>query len=255
MSYETRAFVFLVILAVVAVLTVVWAFSKGRLSSTLWLFYYVDRLLLGLLWRMPYPRRQIPSDMGAILICNHRSSVDPCLVQAIIGKRVCHWMGAQIYSGSPFVVWAFKHLEIIPVRKTGNDTSPIKSAIRMARKGELVGIFPEGGINRSEDFMLPIRPGLVMIALKARVPIIPCYLEGSPYQDNYLKSLMTPSRVIVKMGPPIDLSDYYGRRLDKTETDWLTVYCIQQIAKLAGKPDYQPVIAGRQWKDWADSEM
>lgn len=161
-------------------------------------------------------------------------------------------MVAHIYAGSPFVVWAFKHLEVIPIKKSGVDTSPIKSAIRLARRGGLVGIFPEGRINRSDEFMLPIRPGLVMIAIKARVPIIPCYLEGSPYHANHLKSLMTPSRVTLKVGPPVDLSDYYGRRLSKEETDRLTIYCIKQIANLAGRPDYGPVLADRKWKAWQD---
>ena len=50
-----------------------------------------------------------------------------------------------------------------------------------------------------------------MIALKARVPIIPCYVTGSPYNGWVLGPLITPAKVRLVIGEPMDLSAYYGR--------------------------------------------
>ena len=53
-------------------------------------------------------------------------------------------------------------------------------AIRLCQAGELVGLFPEGRINGGVNPLLPGRPGVALIALNARVPVVPCYIKGIP---------------------------------------------------------------------------
>ena len=52
-------------------------------------------------------------------------------------------------------------------------------AIRYAQEGGLVGLFPEGRVNTTDELLLPGRPGAALIALRARVPVIPCYVQGA----------------------------------------------------------------------------
>ena len=54
------------------------------------------------------------------------------------------------------------------------------------------------------------------------------------------------ARVRVRYGQPIDLSPYYGREKDSELVRQLLVQCVKAIAELAGRPDFEPQIAGPQ---------
>ena len=131
----------------------------------------------------------------------------------------------------------------------GVDTAATKQAIRLAQDGGIVGMFPEGRINESKDvLLLPGRPGAALVALKARVPIIPVYISGSPYDGTALGPLRMRAHVRVYIGEPMDLSNYYGREKEEGVTQEITKRLLLEIARLAGHPEFEPQLAGRRWK-------
>ena len=87
-----------------------------------------------------------------------------------------------------------------------------------------------------------------MIALKARVPVVPCYCSGVRYDGTMLGALRTPARVRTVIGAPIDLSAYYGREGEREVLEELTLQFLRAIAGLAGRPDFEPGLAGRFYK-------
>lgn len=185
---------------------------------------------------------------GALIVCNHSSGVDPNVIQ-VCTDRVVHWMVAREYFEMPVLNWAFRATDTIPVNRAGVDTASTKMAIRLAQGGGLVGLFPEGRVNTTDELMLPGRSGAALIALRARVKVIPCYVSGVPYDGTALGSLRMPGRARVSVGEPIDLAPYFGREGDKHVLEELTKRMLVEIAILAGFPDYQPKLAGRQWKN------
>jgi 1-acyl-sn-glycerol-3-phosphate acyltransferase len=117
----------------------------------------------------------------------------------------------------------------------------------------LVGMFPEGRINDTKDtLLLPGRPGAALVALKARVPIIPVFIEGSPYDGSALGPLFMRAHVRVKIGEPMDLSPYFGREKEEGVTQEITKRLLLEIARLAGHPEFEPQLAGRRWKPGAE---
>jgi 1-acyl-sn-glycerol-3-phosphate acyltransferase len=132
------------------------------------------------------------------------------------------------------------------------DTAATKAAIRIAANGGLVGMLPEGRINMSEEFMLPIRPGAALVALKARVPIVPCYVEGSPYNGTPWSPLLMTARVRLVFGAPIDLSEYDDRQDADGLVEQVMLRVAREIARLAGRDDFEPQLAGRRWKPTDD---
>jgi len=190
---------------------------------------------------------------GALIVCNHSSGVDPNVIQ-VCTDRVVHWMVAREYFEMPVLNWAFRATNTIPVNRAGVDTASTKMAIRLAQGGGLVGLFPEGRINTTNELLLPGRPGAALIALRARVKVIPCYVSGVPYDGTPLGSLRMPGRARVAIGKPIDLTPYFGREGDKHVLEELTKRMLVEIANLAGVPDYQPKLAGRQWKNGDTSD-
>lgn len=148
---------------------------------------------------------------GAVLVANHRCSIDPFFVQLIAGRRV-HWMVAGEYFQTPLIGGLLRAFEAIPTNRGGIDTKAIKRAIAMAASGRFVGMFPEGRINRTQAPLLSIRPGAATVALRAGVPLIPIWIEGAPVGPSVLSPLLKPAKVRVVVGPPDDWGLQMARR-------------------------------------------
>jgi 1-acyl-sn-glycerol-3-phosphate acyltransferase len=242
--------------SLLAAFLLAWLFvrkARGPLNTLQYFLYLFNYALTRILWRAEI---NSPLDLsrgpGAVIVCNHCSSVDTCFIQLAAGKRVVHWMVAKEYFAQPGFGQILRLVECIPVSRGGIDTAATKLSIRLAQKGDLVGLFPEGKINTTDKLLLPGRPGAAMIALKARVPVIPCYLEGVPYGGTVLSSLFMPAKVRLKVGKPIDLSPYYDRQKEPGVLQDITKLLLQEMAALAGQPNFEPELAGKKWKADAD---
>lgn len=211
---------------------------------------YIYTYVMGFIrWRAEIVGR-IPfgPGQGAIVVCNHIGQVDPAFV-ALASPRRVHWMVAREFVVSGLFSKFLQVLQVIPVGRGGIDTAATRAAVRYAQSGELVGLFPEGRINESDRLLLPGRPGAALIALKARVPVLPCYLEGNPYPfDGSLTGFIhLPGKVRLVIGEPMDLSEYYDRVRDKEVLGEITRRFLKEIARLGGHPEYEPELAGRRW--------
>jgi len=233
----------------------------AALAARLWLAYRRTRFTLAqlplilfchficrLMWGLRIQGR-IPVERlnGAVIVANHRSPFDPWFIEVSL-DRIAHWMVAGEYFTAGIFGWSLRTVQAIPTKRSGIDTASTKQAIAYAQRGELVGLLPEGRINTTEDFMLPGRPGVALVALRAKVPVIPCYLDGAPYDGTVLGNFLRPARVKLIIGQPIDLSEFYDREDDKVLQAELTRRFMHEIACLAGRPDYAPQLAGKRWK-------
>jgi 1-acyl-sn-glycerol-3-phosphate acyltransferase len=245
---DIAAAVFLLLMAALPLLVAVQNMRRSRLSPFQCLLWVIAYLMCKVQWRTRWLTPLTVSDhIGAVIVCNHRSSVDPFFIQMLTGRKV-HWMVAREYCHHPALRWFLGSCEVIPVSRGGVDTASTKAAIRICAGGGLVGMLPEGRINMTAAFMLPARPGAILVALKARVPIVPCYIKGSPYWRYTWSPLVSRARVEVRCGAPIDLSEYYGREHEPGIIQEAARRVLRSIADLAGRQDYEPQIAGRSWK-------
>jgi 1-acyl-sn-glycerol-3-phosphate acyltransferase len=207
-------------------------------------------LLCKFLWRTRWLNQPpLAEGQGAVIACNHRSSVDPFFVQTATGRKI-HWMVAREYCEHPAFRWFLSACEVIPVGRGGIDTAATKAAIRLAASGEIVGMLPEGRINMSADLLLPARPGAALVALKAGVPVIPCYIHGAPYRRYPWSPLLMPARVEVRFGSPLQPPNVASNG-DEACAKEFTRQILKAIATLAGQPNFEPQIAGRRWKPTA----
>ena len=228
------------IAALVAIL-----FGRSPFTPAQSVVFGVNYLLVRLWWRArasgPLP---LSPEEGGVIVCNHRSPADPLFIY-LTTLRVVHWMVAREYTVHPVGAWFFRVCGTISVNRGGIDTGSTKAAIRQVQNGELVGLFPEGRINTTDRVLLPGRAGAALIALKARAPVVPCYVKGSPFRGSILGCLLIPAKVEIVVGPRIDLSEYFDRGTDRAVLQELTRRFLSEIAKLAGSPHYEPELAGR----------
>lgn len=214
--------------------------------------YFANVLLTRLLWRASVPQRlPVLKGQGAVLVANHRSSVDPFFLQLAAGRRV-HWMVAAEYDSNPFVSWLYRYTQVIPTSRSGRDTAATKRAIELASRGGLVGMFPEGRINTTIKPLLECRPGAIAVAAKAKVPIVPCFLQDSPYGGTALSPFLMTAKVIVRFGQPIDLTPYQQTIDDRQVLAEVTLKVLREIVRLGGDSEFEPRLAGRAWSKSAD---
>ena len=164
-----------------------WA-SAATLLATLYIVRLLpDSLLRLLLWLATHTlyrmdvqgRENIPAKGGALLVPNHASLVDACLVIASTDRFVRFLMFKDIYE-HPFIKPFARILRIIPISSQQRPRELIHSlreASQTLRDGELVCIFPEGQMTRIGQ-LLPFRKGMERIMKGVDAPIIPIYVDG-----------------------------------------------------------------------------
>ena len=183
---------------------------------------------------------RIPATGPAILVGNHSGTIplDAVMVQYAVAnehpqKRTVRNVAANLAFQMPFIG---------PLaRKTGNAVAHDDDAQELLRRGEILGVFPEGykGVGKGwrERYKLQRfgRGGFVELALKMRVPVIPVAIVGAeeaypmianakwlakalgfPYFPitptwpllGPLGALPLPSRWVIEFGDPIPMDDY-----------------------------------------------
>jgi 1-acyl-sn-glycerol-3-phosphate acyltransferase len=242
------AMLFLLAVLAAPAAAVAWSLMRSRMSPVQCLLWGLAYLLVKFRWRARWEGTlPVEEGRGAIVVCNHRSSVDPFFIQTATLRKV-HWMVAREYCEHPAFRWFLRTCEVIPVGRGGIDTAATKAALRIVEAGGIVGMFPEGRINMTDELLLPIRPGAAHIALKAGVPLVPCYIEGSPYQRVAWSPLLMTAGVVVRYGELVESRQPADRDDEPAEIRAMMRQWVGQIAKLADRPEFVPQFAGRQWK-------
>ncbi len=122
----------------------------------------------------------IPTEGAAILVCNHVSFVDAILLMAASPRPIVFIMDHRIFR-TPVLGTLFRLAKAIPIAPQKEDAQAYEQAFVRARQvldgGDLLAIFPEGGITR--DGTLGEFKGGVMKLLEANpVPVVPLALQN-----------------------------------------------------------------------------
>jgi 1-acyl-sn-glycerol-3-phosphate acyltransferase len=172
----------------------------------------------------------LPPVGGAILVCNHTSSLDPVLLQAAV-PRVITWMMAKEYNLLP-IRWFLNAIEPILVERSGRDMAATRAALRALKDGKILGVFPEGRIETTSK-LLEFQTGVALLALKSGAPVYPAYLDGSQRGKGMMEGILLPNQVTLAFGPPVQLqSDAEGREALDTATEKIR----SAVAALADLP-------------------
>ena len=145
----------------------------------------------------------LPAKGPAIVVCNHISGLDPILIQSV-SHRLIRWLMAREYYEPRGIKWLLNLVGAIPVDRTGRDLAATRAALAALDAGYVVGIFPEGKIETSNE-LLPFQSGIVLLAAKSGAPIYPAYLEGTQRGKSMLKAYFIPRRATINFGPPLIL--------------------------------------------------
>ncbi len=122
-------------------------------------------------------RNNIPKSGSVILAGNHTNNLDAAIM--IAGpKRVVHMLAKKELFKSKISNAFFRSMGCIPVDRKIHDENAKSEAIKVLKNNEVIGIFPEGTVNRTNDIILPFKYGAVSFAKKTGSYIVPFTITG-----------------------------------------------------------------------------
>ena len=94
-----------------------------------------------------------------------------------VRTKAIHFMTKiELFKGIEGVV--VRNMGCIPVNRKIHDGDSLKSAKEELRKGEVIGIFPEGTINRTDNILMPFKIGAVKMSNDTDSVIVPFVIKG-----------------------------------------------------------------------------
>lgn len=145
------------------------------------IFYDIIRIFLKInVYLFLHPkvkgREHISKEGSIVLAGNHTSWVDPLLLIAVVPRKVHFLAKIELFKGiEGFVV---RQMGCIPVNRKIHDKDSLKNAKEELRMGEVIGIFPEGTINRSDDIVMPFKIGAVKMSSDTDSILVPFIITG-----------------------------------------------------------------------------
>ena len=121
-------------------------------------------------------KHYIPETGSIILAGNHTNYFD-CILVGCATNRCVHYLAKDELMKGPFK-FIFKGMGIIPVNRRTKDKAALQTAIETLNDEKVIGIFPEGTINRTEDIIMPFKFGAVKMSRDAKTNIIPFVITG-----------------------------------------------------------------------------
>jgi 1-acyl-sn-glycerol-3-phosphate acyltransferase len=143
-----------------------------------------------------------------IFAANHVSNLDPPAALIGVPRRISYLAKQEIFK-VPIVRTALRLGKIVPVNR-GNTEEAIASidhAVGILLEGISFFVFPEG--KRSRDGrMLPFKKGTFIMAIQARVPVVPVSILGSRECMPKGRLATVPGEILLRFGPAIDSKGY-----------------------------------------------
>ncbi|RNF40514.1 lysophospholipid acyltransferase family protein [Planococcus salinus] len=159
-----------------------------------------------------------PKDGGILLCSNHIHALDPPVV-GMTAPRTVHFMAKEELFKAPILGPILPKVNAFPVKRGMSDREALRTALKLLKSGNVVGLFPEG--TRSTDGVLKKGlSGAGFFALRGNADVMPCAIIG-PYKAF--------RKVKVVYGEPIRMEPFRERKASADEVTEAIMGNIQKI--------------------------
>lgn len=149
---------------------------------------------------------------GALVIANHNCFFDPIYLMLAVWYRRHHFICNKQFFDTK-AAWFLKQVQCIPIDIDNVGFSTLTEINTHLSAGELVSMYPEGHVNDGSGEMRQFKSGMVLMAMRAKVPIIPVYVnQHTPHS----------SRLRMVIGEAIDIEKRFDGRPSMSDITKLT---------------------------------
>jgi 1-acyl-sn-glycerol-3-phosphate acyltransferase len=148
-----------------------------------------------------------------IVAGNHSSLLDWVFVARFVERPIRFVLTREFYDQFGFTS-LYRQLGVIPIRDGAIELSAVRQLLETLGRGEIVGVFPEGRITR-DGALLPAQPGVIAIAARAGVPIVPVGVRGAFEAFPRDARFPRPHPVSVTYGSPLPIPSSAVRSRDE----------------------------------------
>ncbi|MEO7326092.1 MAG: MFS transporter [Dokdonella sp.] len=176
------------------------------------LMRFLSWILVSTLYRIKVEGlEKIPDEGAALLVCNHVGFLDALIISGVVRRPIRFVMYYKIFN-IPVLRFIFRTAKAIPIAGRKEDPALLERAFdevdRALAEGELVCIFPEGGLTRDGE-IATFRPGVEQILARRSVLVIPLALRGLwgsvfSRHDTALGRSRLPRRFRSRIGVAVD---------------------------------------------------
>lgn len=175
-----------------------------------------------------YGKENLPSGGGFIIASNHIQLLDPFYIAMGSGKPL-HFMAKSEIFKNPLFGAFFRALNAFPVKRGFFDEESMDFAAKVVKNGEVLGIFPEGGIFPPDKRLGKARPGIAHIAHASKCDIVPVSIYKADSAGFF-------SRMTIRFGEPIPYSELnFGETPSMNDYRNAAELVMQKIRELWGK--------------------
>ena len=117
-----------------------------------------------------------------LLASTHESPYDVPLLMRHVARNIDFVSITEVFQ-NPLVAWLYGSMNAFPLDRSRPDAKTIRVILDRLERGRVVGMLPEGRMQRGEKSVIHtrrIRPGIGRLARLAGVPIIPVAIVNSP---------------------------------------------------------------------------
>ena len=157
-------------------------------------------------------KEKLPSDGKYLLISNHRSIVDPLIIETALKDTKIRgfWIAKkELYNSFFFGMFTRNAGSILLDREAKNMAPFFKDIKEVVKNDNSIYIFPEGTRNKENTPLSSFKEGARVIALKNRLPILPVYIKTNA--NEVLKEAINKRdkqlTIDIEIGDLIDYKD------------------------------------------------
>ncbi len=152
---------------------------------------------------------RVPMHGPLIIVMNHINIFEIPIIYTHLQPRLIHGLVLADRWKNPIIGWGLDACGSIPLERGGSNVNSLKRALDILQSGEMVLIMPEG--TRSGDGHLQHGyPGVVLLALKSKAPLLPVVSYGGERYGENLRHLQRTDFHLV-VGEPFKLSEASDR--------------------------------------------
>ena len=162
----------------------------------------------------------IPKNKKVLLAANHISALDPFLLVAATDRPIRFMIAKEEYE-KPILNRLFKAAGCIPVDRRGRVEGALRNAMRAIEKGELVAIFPQGGIHNEETPREIIKPGIMRLSKLTGCHILPVHISGVAAPGSMVACLFLRGNVSFRVHSLVSPDEIQKPEFRSEISEWL----------------------------------